>query len=293
MTKNGNSPLYATQCKAATLSRPPSRCRSLFLRKMGLFEGVSLSEAFTSVGTSATAIVMIQSFRFRISYERWRDADILWRTTKTECLSFFTLVSYHLEIKSNPQVRTKILTQLKECLISFAQELHDLTITHPRLAINTERNPSDPFRNRELYKFLHLKIFRILCDSFKSKMLPVEQARYFNLPVGNLLISAENLIRIRSTRTPRYYRNFSLFLICFLSLVAPYLLVASLGAVMIPLVIINASIFLMLDQMSDRGEMPFGQRKSDVPSLQIIRELEIQLNSHLEALNEPQRRKVA
>lgn len=268
-----------------------------FSRELELFEGVSLSEAFTSVGTSATAIVMIQSFRFRISYERWREADVLWRTIKTESLSFFNLVSYHLELGSESKPGNALLSELKEYLLSFAKELHDLTITHPRLAIKQDRDPSELASDRGLYQILHLKIFQILNDSFKHKALPVEQARYFNLPISNLLLCAENLVRIRSTRTPRYYRNFSVFLIYFLSLVAPYLLVASLEAMMIPLVLINASIFLMLDQMSDRGEMPFGQRKSDVPSLQIFRDLEIQLNAHLEALaklpDEPQRRKVA
>lgn len=263
------------------------------LRKLGLFEGILLSEAFTSVGTSATAIVMIQSFRFRISYERWREADTLWRTIKIESMSFFILTSYHLGTQSGPKQRKEVLNQLKEYLLTFAKDLHDLTITHPRLAINSERSPSAPFRDEGLYQILHLNASQTLFDCFKHKILPVEQARYFNLHTGNLLLCAENLIRIRSTRTPRYFSNFSVFLIYFLSFVAPYLLVASLEAMMIPLVLINASIFLMLDQMSDRGEIPFGQRKSDVPSLQIIRDLEIQLNAHLEALDEPLKRNVA
>jgi len=264
-----------------------------FSKKWGLFEGISLNEAFTSIGTSATAIVMIQSFRFRISYERWREADVLWRTTKTDCISLFTLLSYHLGIGSDPSQARRILEKVKEILISFEKRLHNLTVTHRRLLITTEQKAPQPPRGEDLYQILQLDLSHVLGGCFQDKILPIDQARYFNMPVNNLLMGAENLMRIRMTPTPRYYKNFSVFLIYFLSIVAPYLLVASLEGMMIPLVLINACIFLMLDQMSDRGEMPFGERKSDVPSHRIIQELENQLNHHLECFGSDLKRKVA
>jgi len=264
-----------------------------FLKKTGIFEGVSLSEAFTSVGTSATAIVMIQSFRFRISYERWREADVLWRTVKTESIALFILISYHLGIHKDPLRVQKILEKVKETLISFGKNLHNVTLTHDRLLIATENKRVAILSDDVLSQFVPLDLSLILGECFKDKSLPIEQARYFNLHVNNLLTCVENLLRIRSTRTPRYYRNFSLFLIYFLSLVAPYLLVGSLYAVMIPLVLINAAIFLMMEQMSNRGEIPFGERKSDVPSLQIVKEMENQLDQYLRMFSSDQKRKVA
>lgn len=251
-----------------------------------IFEGFLPEMPLTVPAFIGTAISVLLSFNLNQSYERWWEARIIWgaivNNSRTLVLQLQSLVAQG----NDDTVRQMAYRQIGWCY-SLGQSLRN---TDPLANMQQFLSPEDreaitKHDNKPLaISQLHIRDLRTLADSDQIDTFSRIQ---LDTTINQLVAEAGKAERINSTVFPVTYRIFLHIII--------YLFIATLSIALdhapplfvVPLLLIIASAFFLLENTATHMQDPFENMPTDTAVTAIARTIEINIKNLLEEDNIP------
>ena len=257
---------------------------------------------FLSIGTIGTALAMLISFRFKISYDRWVESNRLWILIESKSQLFISRIFNfcHLVDTDKKNItnfideQSKLLNYLlKSAALNLQnyqqsplsgslkkEEIEEFNLNLPeRFKLNDKKDiNASPFFIRSIQQsILHFYTVNNI------------QSRYTINLMNHITELQEHIYscyQLRIILFPLRYEFFFHFLMYIFNLTLPWCLGSDLGN-LVPLAsIANVCIFFTLEELSKRTETPFGRRKYDVPALEAITRIEKSFEEAKEHFND-------
>jgi putative membrane protein len=250
---------------------------------------------FAPVGALAASLAIVVAFRANAAYQRWTEARSLWQgvTNNARILARQVAAATDDAIaagKGGPA--SEVLTYQREVVLRVAAfawalcaQLRGLPPTADlrRLLSATEferisaaQNPSNMLLSG-IGKMIKQGVRAERIGQFDPIVLEPNLAALNNWTGG--------VERIKSTPIPRQYSFFSRAFIATLTTLLPFSLVGLLdGALLwwlVPLSVVGAGLFILLERTSEVNDEPFSNAVTDIPMTAICQQLERDLRELL------------
>ncbi len=243
---------------------------------------------FLTLSTVGTALAMLTAFRFRLSYDTWRESLVQWQNVVDRVRSIIRLLF------PAAKTQTELSKQLFSIMSAFVYSFHYVI-----------RNRKNIFESNviEAQELDHVLSF-LVDESYKEKLRSSQQVPMLllNLFTERLrLLKKENAIsdpefiqilmhlndlgvcvgvceRVKFSALPKRYAYLFNFLIYVFTLGIPWCLTDIHPILGIFFTVLNYLLFSTLEDLGRRTEVPFGTRKNDFDTMRyvskIIRDLE-------------------
>lgn len=237
-------------------------------------------------GFLMTAISLLLSFKLSQSYDRWWEARKIWGEIVNDSRSFVVQLKNFTNDSDNKIVKRMALRQIAWCY-SLSQNLR-------------EQDPLkniDSFLDKKEYSLLKNKnnVPLALLDNntidlsilHKDKKLNDYQQVQIDKTIVRLLASMGKAERIKNTDFPKTYRE-TLYIFIFITLISLSFAFSDMsGFLEIPVIIIIAIPFFLLNKIAKNIQDPFDNRPTDTPMTSISRNIEINIKQQLGLKNIP------
>lgn len=239
---------------------------------------------FITLGTVGTALAMLTAFRFRLSYDRWLDANVQWRILQVRIgIVMRQLFSYISQNQYEPNSEHELL--LKKALTTltaFPYTFHFAIINwrhsgqlvlDPRdidTVLELLQNASEQER-LEKSKNAPMLVLKLFCED----LIRLRNAKLINDPELGQIYNQVNVLeevvgnceKIKQTALPKRYLYLFNCLIYVFTFGIPWCLVDQIGYWSVFFTTLNFVLFYVLEDISRRTETPFGRRRYDLPTL--------------------------
>jgi putative membrane protein len=240
-----------------------------------------------------TAISLVLAFKLNHSYDRWWEARKVWGAIVNDSRTLL------LQLKTFIQADTLGLEETQKLIHKMAQRQIgwcyalgealrglDNRASVLKYLIPAEAGYVLPQKNKT-YAMLALHMRDIKDLQNQQAINPYQQIQLDNT-VTRLTESMGQAERINSTVFPVTYRVFVHFFIYLFLVILSLGLVQTLGPLEIPILIITASTFFLLEKTATYLQDPFVDMPTDTPVTAIARTIEINLKQLLEEPEVPE-----
>lgn len=243
---------------------------------------------FLTLSTVGTALAMLTAFRFRLSYDTWRESLIQWQNIVDRVRSIIRLVF------AAGGTQTALSKQLISILSAFIYSFHyvirnrqnvfELHVIEPEqldhvLSFLDEPSDKEHLRFSQEVPMSLLSLFterlRILRN---EKAISDPEFTQVLIQLNELGLSVGVCERVKSSALPKRYAYLFNFLIYVFTLGIPWCLTDIHPLLAIFFTVLNYLLFSTLEDLGRRTEVPFGTRKNDFDTMKyvnkIIRDIE-------------------
>ena len=245
---------------------------------------------FTGISVFGTAVAIVLGFRNNSAYERFWEARKAWGQLTNTSRNFASQVlAYIHPLPWTTDQDTDVNTVHQEVIYRQLAYLHALRLQlqssntwddlapllpdHEWQQLENQRNKATQINHRQSQRLAELAqtgwidpraYVMGLMDSIK------------------ILYDAQGTCeRIKNTPLPRQYGFFTKMFVWMFLLLLPFSLVTHLGWETIPVYLLLATMFTVIERMGHRTEDPFDGKHEDVPLNAICRNIEIDLRQQL------------
>jgi len=223
-----------------------------------------------------TAIALLLSFKLSQSYDRWWEARKIWGAIVNDSRTLVSQLKSFTTVNSTEQIKKIAYRQIAWCysLGEGLRRLNPHEITRSYIS-------SDEFDSLKDQKNIPLA----LLDNQSSDLARLHQANRLNdfqqIQIDRTLVSLRDSMgkseRIKNTVFPKTYRvTLKLFIYIFLIFLA-FSLSRTPEIVDIPLLVVIAFPFFLLEKISLKIQDPFENEPSDIDITNIARTIEINI----------------
>jgi putative membrane protein len=258
-----------------------------------LFDVAHLALPFAPVGTLGAAVAIFTAFRISAANARWNEARVQWATIQNSCrvVTRLLVAATTNSVASGAATADVAASYRKEMttrLITFAHALA-ARLRGTDAMIAAERSPPadlDGFSGAVNQANLLLQSIAVrVKDGLRDGLLGQFDPITLEPPIGALNAAATTCERIKHTPTPRQYDYFTRAAVAVFSTLLPFGLLGTLPATdawwTVPLTVVIAGVFIVLERVGAVLDAPFANTVSDVPMTAISREIERDLLEQL------------
>ena len=240
-----------------------------------------------------TAISLVLAFKLNHSYDRWWEARKVWGSivndSRTLLLEFKNFVNPEvLGVAETKSLLRKVAFRQIGWCYALGESLRgrDSRATILQYLIPAEAGFVLPQRNKNFAILdLHARDLKKLLS--QQAINPYQQVQLDNT-ISRLTNSMGMAERINSTVFPVTYRIIVHFFIYLFLIILSLGLVETLGPLEIPILIMIATTFFLLEKTSTYLQDPFVDMPTDTPVTSIARSIEINLKQLLEETDVPE-----
>ncbi len=233
-----------------------------------------------------TAISLLLSFKLSQSYDRWWEARKIWGEIVNDSRSFVVQLKNFTNDTDNEIVKRMALRQIAWCY-SLSQSLRE---QDPLKNIDSflDKNEISLLKNKSNVPLAILDNNTIdLSILHKEKKINDYQQVQIDKTIVRLLASMGKAERIKNTDFPKTYRE-TLYIFIFITLISLSFSFSDMsGFLEIPVIIIIAIPFFLLNKIAKNIEDPFENRPTDTPMTSISRTIEINIKQQMGLKNIP------
>jgi putative membrane protein len=268
-----------------------------------VFEVAQLKQValpFAPLGVLGTALAILLAFRNNTSYNRWWEASTLWQTIHTQSRIFARLIVTFVESHQHTA------QYQAERAIAFQRRMIQRQIAWVntlRLSLRGQKNWDElqawlePDEHQALLKeenkpaYLMLRHGKDIYAAMANGTLQGFDSFQLEGALAQLTVQEGLAKRLKTTPVPRQYDYFTRLFVYLLILLLPFGLLSLFPAgqtwLMMPLSIVLAFVFGILERTGAVNEHPFENRITDVPLSAICRNIERDLLATLGETNLP------
>jgi len=240
-----------------------------------------------------TAISLVLAFKLNHSYDRWWEARKVWGAIVNDSRTLILEIKNFInaDVLGFDETKT-LLRKVTNRQIGWCYALgeslrgRDSRATVLAYLIPAEAGFVLPQRNKNFAILdLHMRDIKFLLS--KQAINPHQQAQLDNT-INRLTTSMGMAERINNTVFPVTYRVIVHFFIYLFLIILSLGLVETLGPLEIPILMLIASTFFLLEKTATYLQDPFVDMPTDTPVTSIARTIEINLKQLLEEPNVPE-----
>lgn len=239
----------------------------------GLFKiyALEFTLPFIALSTVGTALAMLTAFRFRLSYDKWVGALLSLKGVENKTRQMARILADEVQTPKYQEDSKENFEDSIALLRGFSYALH-YTLSH-------RKNISELCYMNEKDQ-LHIKSLvppKYWDDIHKSSHPPLRMLRQVSSihpqrEVISIFVSQlEDLIAtfetIKSTPVPKRYRYLFNFLNYFFTMGLPWCLIHTIGVWGVFFTVLNFFLFSILEEIGRRTEIPFGNRRQDIRTI--------------------------
>lgn len=235
-----------------------------------------------SIGTFlGTAIALLLSFKLAQSYDRWWEARKIWGAIVNDSRSLVLQLKHFTKTENKQVIRTIAYRQIAWCHALSRQLRKQDTVSHlhqylPEVEIEALKR--EPHVSLALLDFHTGDILAL----HRSKQLNDFQQIHIDNTLVRLMASMGKAERIKNTVFPKTYRVvLHLFIYVFLVLLS-FSLTEVWGYVEIPLLVVIALPFFLLEKIAFTIQDPFENRPTDIATTSISKNIERNIKQLME-----------
>jgi ion channel-forming bestrophin family protein len=262
-----------------------------------LLDVAHLAVPFAPVGTLGAAVAIFTAFRINAANARWSEARVQWATIQNSC----RVLMRQLVAATTNAVATGTATP--DAAASYRREMAGRMIDFAYSLAGRLRGTNRPVAGRWAWRDdielpvdaanpanLQLQAIAVrvkagVRDGLVGQFDPIT----LEPPLAALNAAATTCERIKHTPTPRQYDYFTRAAVAAFSTLLPLGLLGTLSATdawwTVPLTVVIAGVFIVLERVGAILDAPFANSISDVPIAAVCRGIERDL---LEQLGEPE-----
>lgn len=233
-----------------------------------------------------TAISLLLAFRTNQAYDRWWEARKVWgaivndsRSLVRQLLIYTHSESFHQEGKDI--VKTMAYRQIAWCyVLGNSLRGQDTSEYLKQYLSNVEVGQVKRHDNKP--NALLLLQGRDLKVLYESERINAYQQIQIEASLVKLTDAMGKCERIKNTVFPSSYSKFIDFFIYLFIVILPLGMVDTYGIVEVPLVVLTASAFFLIDRTAIHMQDPFENRPTDTAMTSIARTIEINIKQMLE-----------
>ena len=228
-----------------------------------------------------TIISLLLAFRSNQAYDRWWEARIIWGAIVNDSRTLIRQVLTFYKTGDDFEVDDKFKNQFALRQIAWCYSLGSFLRGQDALT------PAKRFLTEEEYRFaskhnhvpnallmLHGRSIRKALDEGRLnryQQIEIDQT------ISRLCDAMGKCERIKNTIFPTTYSLYIHFVLYLFVLLLPFGLTEYFGFIQVPLVIIMASAFFLIEKMAIHLQDPFENKPTDTPLTTIARSIEINL----------------
>jgi putative membrane protein len=260
-----------------------------------LFDVDHLAVPFAPVGTLGAAVAIFTAFRINAANARWTEARVQWATIQNSC----RVLTRQLVAATTNSVATGAAAP--DAAAAYRHEMAARLIAFAYSLAARLRRPSDPVAVERPWPGVdvaadavnpaNLQLQSIAVrvkDGVREGLVGQFDPITLEPPLGALNAAATACERINHTPTPRQYDYFTRLAVAAFSTLLPLGLLGALPPTdawwAVPLTVVIAGVFIVLERVGAILDAPFANTVNDVPITAICRDIERDL---LEQLDEP------
>ncbi len=248
---------------------------------------------FALITVLGTSISLLLAFKLSQSYERWWEARKVWGGIVNDSRTLIVqLLGFIPEDKLKDQQVIEIIRQIAHRHIGWCYSLgQSLRKLDPMQNLDALLSPAEiealqTQNNKPLYLLLrHMQDLRKL---HQLNMLNDFQQIQVEGTITRLCDSMGKGERIANTVFPATYRKFIHFFIYVFLITLSVALVETIGILEIPLLMVIASTFFLIEKSAKHMQDPFSNRPTDTSVTAIARTIEINIRQLLDEKDIPQ-----
>lgn len=230
---------------------------------------------FLAVGTLGTAVAIMLGFKNNSAYGRWSDARQAWGGIVSVSRNFGSMVGAYI---ADPEARQGLVRRQIAVVHALVGHLRrqDVDGGLHRLLQPEDRERVAGARN------VPVQLIHRQAQHLRQAMGDGNEGSFFLMAaIKDMYTLAGRAEGIKNTPLLRHYSYFtSLFVKVFVYLL-PFGFVADLGWLTIPIHVVVATMFYMLDGVGALTEDPFENNFNDVPMSTLCRTIEIDLREQM------------
>ncbi len=257
-----------------------------------------LAFPFTGISVFGTAVAILLGFRNNSAYERFWEARTAWGELTNASRNFASQVLAYIHPQKDSVVQDEPVKKVHQELI-----YRHLAYVHAlRLQLREEQSweDLDPFlEDRDWQEVEGLTNKAVQLNHQQSQRLSALAAAGWIEPRAYVMGLMESINkfydaqgtceRIKNTPLPRQYGFFTKSFVWAFLVLLPFSLIQHLGWGTIPVYLLLATMFTVIERMGHRTEDPFDGKHEDVPINAICRNIEIDLRQQLGETSVPPR----
>jgi putative membrane protein len=234
-----------------------------------------------------TAISLLLSFKLSQSYDRWWEARKIWGAIVNDSRSFVVQLKNFTKDTDNEIVKRMALRQIAWC---YSLSLN-LRMQDPLYNIE-EFICKDELESLKNKSNVPLSLLDTNTDDLsilhKEKIINDYQQVQIDKTIVRLCASMGKAERIKNTSFPKTYRE-TLYIFIFITLISLSFAFSNMsGFLEIPVIVIIAIPFFLLDKIAKNIQDPFENRPTDTPMTSISRTIEINIKQQMGLENIPE-----
>jgi putative membrane protein len=234
-----------------------------------------------------TAISLLLSFKLSQSYDRWWEARKIWGAIVNDSRSFVVQLKNFTKDTDNEIVKRMALRQIAWC---YSLSLN-LRMQDPLYNIE-EFISKDELESLKNKSNVPLSLLDTNTDDLsilhKEKIINDYQQVQIDKTIVRLCASMGKAERIKNTSFPKTYRE-TLYIFIFITLISLSFAFSNMsGFLEIPVIVIIAIPFFLLDKIAKNIQDPFENRPTDTPMTSISRTIEINIKQQMGLENIPE-----
>ncbi|HBP88812.1 MAG TPA: bestrophin family ion channel [Nitrospirales bacterium] len=249
-----------------------------------------LAFPFTGMSVFGTAVAILLAFRNNSAYERYWEARITWGELTNYSRNFASQVLVYIQ---PPQGSDAQPGQVEELHREFIyRHLAFLVALRLQLREGYASNALSSFITKaELVRLEAVANRATQLNHWQAKRLQevfdagwiAPRAYVMGLmeSLKDFYIAQGKCERIKNTPLPRQYGFFTKIFVWTFLLLLPFSLVQHLGWETLPIYVMLAFMFTVMERVGSRTEDPFDGKNEDVPMIAICRTIEIDLRQQL------------
>jgi putative membrane protein len=260
-----------------------------------LFDIDHLAVPFAPVGTLGAAVAIFTAFRINAANARWTEARVQWATIQNSCrvLTRQLVAATTNSVATGaaaPDAAAAYRHEMAARLVAFAYSLaarlrrptEPVAIERPWPGVDVAADAVNPAS-------LQLQSIAVrVKDGVREGLVGQFDPITLEPPLGALNAAATACERINHSPTPRQYDYFTRLAVAAFSTLLPLGLLGALPPTdawwAVPLTLVIAGVFIVLERVGAILDAPFANTVNDVPITAICRDIERDL---LEQLDEP------
>lgn len=235
-----------------------------------------------------TAISVLLSFKMSQSYDRWWEARKIWGAIVNDSRSLVLQLQAFLKNENKDEVVKKIAYRQIAWCYSLGQSLRGL----PPLENCGELLSDQDRRNLEIIKNKPLGILQLNVEDLSTMRSQQALSEFEHVQLNSTCVRFSDSMgaaeRINSTVFPTTYRMFLHFTIYLFIAILSIGLKGVMLVYEIPLLLLIATVFFMLEKTAYHLQDPFKNRPSDISVTAIARTIEINLRQLIKEEDVPE-----
>lgn len=212
-------------------------------------------------------------FRTNTAYERWWEGRKLWGSLVNNSRNL--AVKLNALLGENQAMRETTAVLISNYAIALKDHLRGEAMAE-HLDSAPAFNPSELNRHSHLPNGLSIKMFELIQDMKKQKVLSPEEMLFINEELRSFNEITGGCERIKNTPIPYSYSLFLKKFIFVYIMTLPFGYVSVFGYWMVPIVVFVFYVLTSLELIAEEIEDPFGKDSNDLPTDEIA--LRIKMN---------------